>query len=67
MYNGHKIKHAVKFQVVITSDEMLLHDDRLSVARQHNCRTYEKSGLDPKLEDVLMVDGKQFCLFGDSE
>jgi nuclease HARBI1 len=65
-YNGHKRKHALKFQVVLTPDGLILHCAGPIEGRRHDWTLYCRSGIDSQLEEKLMVNGIQFCIYGDS-
>lgn len=66
LYNGHKRKHALKFQAVTSPDGLLLHACGPKVGVRHDWRMYVESGLEEELPTLLIIDGKQYCLYGDS-
>lgn len=61
VYNGHKRKHALKFQATVSPDGMFLPGFRLLEGRRHDWDLYSRSGLDEQLAFVL-----QCCIYGDS-
>lgn len=65
-YNGHKRKHALKYQAVTTPDGLILHAAGPIEGRRHDWTLYCRSGLDEVLEELMFVDGVQYCLYGDS-
>jgi len=65
-YNGHKRKHALKYQAVTTPDGLILHVYGPLEGRRHDWTLYMRSGLDESLGDLLLVDGKQYVIYGDS-
>lgn len=65
-YNGHKRKHALKFQAVNTPDGLIMHVYGPIEGRRHDWTMYTRSGLDEHLPDLLGINGVQYCLFGDS-
>ena len=65
-YNGHKRKHALKFQAVTTPDGLLLHAAGPIEGRRHDWTLYCRSGLDDTLPDLLLIGEKQYALYGDS-
>lgn len=65
-YNGHKRKHALKFQAVTLADGMFAHVYGPVEGRRHDWTLYARSELDGNLEVVLVVGGRQFCIYGDS-
>ena len=66
VYNGHKRKHALKYQAVKTPDGLILHFCGPIEGRRHDWTLCVRSELDAILPSVLKIDGKRFYLFGDS-
>ena len=66
VYNGHKRKHALKYQAVTTPDGLILHAYGPMEGHRHDWTMYVKSDLDSQLADCLNTNGRQFCLYGDS-
>lgn len=64
-YNGHKRKHALKYQAITTPDGMVLNLCRPVVGRRHDWYMYIMSGLDEVLPEVLLIDGIRYCIWGD--
>ena len=54
-YNGHKTKHALKFQAVNSPDGMILHAYGPIEGRRHDWTLYVISGLDEQLPALLNV------------
>ncbi len=48
-YNGHKRKHALKFQAVSTSDGLFLHTFGRIEGRRHDWTFYMQSGIEEQL------------------
>ena len=65
-YNGHKRKHAIKFQAITAPDGMIVHAFGPLEGRMHDWTLYVKSELDEMLPYVLNYGNEKFCLFGDS-
>ncbi|CAN0042490.1 unnamed protein product [Sphacelaria rigidula] len=66
MYNGHKRKHALKYQAVVTPDGMFASLWGLLNGCQHDKRMLELSGLMSFVEcRVYDADGSPYCLYGD--
>eukprot|EP00171_Calliarthron_tuberculosum_P009482 IDg9482t1 len=65
-YNGHKRKHALKYQAVNSPDGMILHAYGPMEGRRHDWTLYVRSGLDEQLPSLLNIEGKRYCLYGDS-
>ncbi|CDF38936.1 unnamed protein product [Chondrus crispus] len=67
VYNGHKRKHALKYQAVTTPDGLILHAAGPIEGRRHDWTLYVRSGLDEVLPGLLDFDGLRYCFDGDSE
>lgn len=65
-YSGHKRRHAIKFQSVLTPDGLIFHLYGPVEARRHDMTLYHESGLDAILAHELVIDGVQFYLYGDA-
>ena len=66
VYNGHKRAHALKFQALTTPDGMFLHSFGPLEGRRHDWTLYARSELESQLEECLLSDGIQYCIYGDS-
>lgn len=66
IYNGHKRKHALKFQIVVASDGIVLHAAGPCAGIRQDWMIYLESGIDEKLPVVLKIFGTLFCIYGDS-
>lgn len=65
-YNGHKRHHGIKFQAVVTPDGMIVHFAGPMEGRRHDWALYLASGIDESLSNGLLIDGVQYCIFGDA-
>lgn len=67
-YNGHKRKHAIKYQAVNTPNGLIqhVHIYRPLEGRRHDWTLYVRSKMDEILPRVLAVQGKRYCIYGDS-
>ena len=65
-YNGHKRKHALKFQALNSPDGLVLHVYGPIEGRRHDWTMYTRSGLDDHLSEILEVDSERYCIYGDS-
>jgi hypothetical protein len=65
-YNGHKRKHALKFQALMSPDGLILHAAGPLEGRRHDWTLYMRSGLDEELEGGLCIAYTQYCIYGDS-
>lgn len=66
LYNGHKRKHAIKFQAVTTPDGLCIHLHGPEVGRRHDMYLYAASGVNENFEEIMDIDGKKYHIFGDS-
>ena len=66
VYNGHKRKHALKYQAVNTPDGLMLHAAGPMEGRRHDWALDVDSGIETVLPGVLEVAGTRYCLYGDS-
>jgi len=64
-YSGHKRKHALKFQNLLTPDGLFFHFFGPVEGRRHDMTLYHESGMDATLADALIVGGEQYYLYGD--
>ena len=65
-YNGNKRKHAIKYQAVNSPDGLIPHLYGPLEGRRHDWTLYVRSRIDEMLPRVLSVQGKQYCIYGDS-
>lgn len=65
-YSGHKRKHAVMFESVITPDGLIIHLFGPWEERRHDKTLYYKPGLDSVLPDALHVGVEQYYLYRDA-
>ena len=66
VYNGHKRKHALKYQAVTTPDGFIANFFGPVVGRRHDWWMFAQSGLDEVLRTVLSIGDKQYVIYGDS-
>ena len=64
-YNGHKRRHAVKFQAITAADGSVLHAGGPIEGRRHDWTLYIRSGVDELLSQILNYNGVQYCIYGD--
>lgn len=65
-YSGHKRIHCLIYQTMTTPDGLMFYMYGPEVGRRHDMTLYRESRLGEVLEAVMVIDGKQFCLFGDA-
>jgi hypothetical protein len=66
VYNGHKRRHGLKFQALVTPDGLILHAAGPLEGRRHDWTMFRLSGLDEQLENLLFIEGTQYFAYGDS-
>ncbi len=65
-YNGHKRKHALKFQSVTTPDGLIIHLFGPIEGRYHDVRLLRESGLgDTMIQHARDQSNRQLCVYGD--
>ncbi|CAM9646759.1 unnamed protein product, partial [Laminaria digitata] len=65
-YNGHKRKHAMKFQGVVTPDGIFVDLYGPELGTRHDLYLLSESGLLERLEDNMNdASGDAYCLYGD--
>ncbi|ETV78812.1 hypothetical protein H257_07642 [Aphanomyces astaci] len=64
-YNGHKRKHALKFQSITTPDGIIVHLYGPEPGSRHDAYFLERSGILAILSDVLVTDTKRYVIYGD--
>ena len=66
VYNGHKRVHALKFQSVVTPNDLIANLFGPVEGRRHNSGMLAMSGLLPQLEQVsFSPTGEAMCIYGD--
>jgi len=61
-YSGHKRKHSIKFQSVLTPDGLLFKFSGPWERRRHDMTLFHESGLDDILPNALIINGEQHHL-----
>ena len=66
VYNGHKRKHALKYQSITAPDGLCIHLHGPQPGTRHDARMYRESGLPQILEECAYdTQGNSLCLYGD--
>ena len=65
VYNGHKRKHALKFQSVSAPDGLIIHLSGPWVGRRHDARMLRESGLMDMLASHCTFEDECFRVYGD--
>ena len=65
-YSSHKRFHFFIYQTITTPDGLMfcLYDPE--VGHRNDMNLYWESGLDQQLQNNMIVDRKQYCLYGDA-
>jgi nuclease HARBI1 len=66
VYSGHKRFHCFSYQSITTPDGLLFNIYGPEDGRRHDMTLYNKSGIDEELSVAILVDRKQFCIYGDA-
>lgn len=66
IYNGHKRKHALKYQAINAPDGLMLHVAGPIEGRRHDWTLYIRTDLERTLPKLLDIDGVRYCIYGDS-
>lgn len=65
-YNGHKRKHALKFQTITTPDGLIIHAHGPMAGSRHDWALYVDANTDEQLQNVCRVGEVQYYIHGDS-
>lgn len=65
-YNGHKRRHALKYQTITLPDGLILHASGPLEGCRHDWALYVNSGIDEQFGDMMFLDGVQYFIHGDS-
>lgn len=65
-YSGHKRMHCLIYQTVTTPDGIIFSMYGPEVGRRHDTTLLRQSGLEDRLEQCLLLDGRQFYVYGDA-
>lgn len=64
-YSGYKRKHCLIYQTVKTPDGLLFYMYGPEVGRRHDMTLYRERNLGAVLQVVLVINGTQYCIYGD--
>lgn len=67
VYSGHKRIHCLSYQTVTTPDGLIFHLYGPVEGRQPDVFLYPSSGLDETVRNGLIVNGIQYCIYGDQD
>lgn len=65
VYSGHKRSHCLVYQSISTPDGLIFHMFGPEVGRRHDITLYRQAGMDDILRDSLLIDDRQFYIYGD--
>lgn len=60
--SSHKPFYCIMYQNIISSDGLMFCMYGMEVGRCHDLELYRERGLDPSVQPVVIVYGKQYCL-----
>lgn len=63
--NGHKCGHALKYQLT-SPDSLVVHAGGCIECRKHDWTLYVGSGLKEQVLELLLINGRQFVVYGDA-
>lgn len=66
LYDGHKRKHALKFQAVNSPDGLIQQVLGPMEGRRRDWTLYISSNLEEQLPTKLEEEGRRYCIYGDS-
>lgn len=64
-YNGHKRRNCLKMQAISLPDGLIYHLFGPVDGRRHDITVLRRSNLEEHVQQSLLVDEKQYCLYGD--
>ncbi|KAH9152369.1 hypothetical protein AeRB84_005198 [Aphanomyces euteiches] len=64
-YNGHKRKHALKFQSICSPDGIIVHLHGPELGSRHDAYLLERSQIVPYLKNKLLANNKRYVVYGD--
>ena len=65
-YSGHKRFHCLIYQTITTPDGLMFYLYGPEVGRRHDMTLYKESNLEADLQENMIVDRTQYCLYGDA-
>ena len=65
-YSGHKRRNGIKFQSMSLPDGIIHHLFGPLESRRHDMTLFRDSQIESALQRSLMIDGRQFYIYGDS-
>eukprot|EP00171_Calliarthron_tuberculosum_P007193 IDg7193t1 len=66
MYSGHKRFHCLAFQTVTCPEGLIIHMYGPAESRKPDLVLYTRSALDTELHSHMLIEGKQYGIYGDS-
>jgi hypothetical protein len=64
-YSGHKRRNCLKFQAISAPDGLILHLFGPVEGRRHDMSLYRESLMDDILQNSMVIQGVQYCLYCD--
>ena len=66
VYSGHKRYPCLLSQLITTPDGLVFHLFGPVEGRRHDMTLYRMSNTEELLQNSLLIDGKQYCIYGDA-
>lgn len=65
-YSGHKKMLCLGYQTATVPDGLIAHLHRPQEGRQPDVVMYQRDGMEEVLRDKMVVEGKQYCTYGNA-
>ena len=65
-YSGHKRMHSLVYQTITTPDGLIFSLYGPQEGRRHDLTLFRQSNIELAREEALVIDGRQFYIFGDA-
>ena len=58
--------HCLVYQTITTPDGLIFHLHGPEVGRRHDLTLLRNSQIESTLQENMLIDGKQYCIYGDA-
>ena len=58
--------HCLVYQTITTPDGLIFHLHGPEVGRRHDLTLLRSSQIESTLQENMVIDGKQYCIYGDA-
>lgn len=65
VYNGHKRKHGLKFQSIVTPNGIIANLTGPYLGRRHDSSMLNESNMLNELRRIAVINGEPYCVYGD--